>query len=450
MNIVLIGMRGSGKTTVARILARRLGMELVEMDELITRRAGIDIPEMVKKYGWAKFREIEEEVTGEVAELDNIVNASGGGVVTGAENIARLKETGILVWLTASVDTLLKRTGDDNKRPLLVKGRTRREDMEITLKERKALYQKAADLVVDTEDKAPEEVAEMVIKSLTKICCLIGDPIEHSLSPLIHNAGYQALGIDHVYIPFRVRDIKKAIEGIRGLGIRGASITLPHKTKAIKYLDKIDPRAKVIGAVNTIVNDGGVLTGYNTDGEGALKALEEVTALGGKKAVLIGSGGAAQAIAAGLKSRGVKLVVLNRTEDKARELAKKVNAEDWGGLEKLRLITRADILINATSVGMSPKNATSVGMSPKTEQSIVPKELLHKRLTVFDIVYNPRETRLLTEAREKGCTIVYGYKMLLYQAAAQFKLFTGRQAPLAAMESALTKGLERRGKCYAS
>lgn len=271
-----------------------------------------------------------------------------------------------------------------------------------------------------------------MIDANTKICCLIGEPVEHSLSPLIHNAGYQALGINYTYVPFRVRDIKLAIEGIKGLGIRGASITIPHKTSAIKYLDRIDPLAEAIGAVNTIVNDDGVLTGYNTDGKGALKALEEVTKLGGKKAVLIGGGGSALAIAVGLKKKGVKLVVLNRTEDKARKLAKQINAEDSGSLERLAEISSADILINATSVGMLPE----------TDQSIIPKELLHDRLTVFDIVYNPKETRLLIEAREKGCAIVYGYKMLLYQASKQFELFTGRQAPLPAMESALAQALE--------
>ncbi|HEY54842.1 MAG TPA: shikimate dehydrogenase [Dehalococcoidia bacterium] len=432
MNIVLIGMRGSGKTTVGRILAQKLGRDLVEMDELITQRAGLSIPETVDKYGWAKFREIEEEITGEVSRMENIINASGGGVITEARNTARLKENGALVWLTAGVDTLLKRTGQDSQRPPLVSGRTQRGDLEMTLAERKALYQRAADLMVDTEGKTPQETAEMVIKLLSKICCLIGDPVEHSLSPLIHNAGYKALGIDYVYIPFRVKEVKKAIEGIRGLGIRGASVTLPHKTSTLKYLDKIDPRAEAIGAVNTIVNDEGVLSGYNTDGEGALKALEEVTAPGGKKAVLIGSGGAASAIAAALKDSGAELVILNRTGDKARELAKKFNAEDGGGLEKLPLITKADILINATSVGMSPK----------TGQSIVPEELLHSRLTVFDIVYNPRETRLITQAKEKGCAVVYGYKMLLYQAALQFELFTGLKAPIAVMESALTQALE--------
>jgi shikimate dehydrogenase len=431
MNIVLIGMRGSGKTTVGKILARKLGRELVEMDELITRKAGLTVPEIVEKDGWAKFRDIEEEITDEVAERDNIVNASGGGIVTREKNVTKLKKNGVLVWLTASVDTLLERVGQDTERPLLV-GRTRREDIEITLAERMPLYQKAADLVVDTENQTPEEAAEAIIKLLTKICCLIGDPVEHSLSPLIHNAGYQALGINYVYLPFPVKDIKRAIEGIRGLGIRGASITLPHKASAIKYLDRLDPLAQEIGAVNTIVNDEGVLTGYNTDGDGALQALEEVTSLGGKKAVLIGSGGAASAIAVGLKKNGVKLVILNRTEDKASKLAKQVNAEDSGSLEKLSLISSADILINATSVGMWHQ----------VSQSIIPQRLLHNKLTVFDIVYNPKETRLLIEAREKGCAIVYGYKMLLYQAARQFELFTGRQAPLKVMESALTQALE--------
>jgi len=271
-----------------------------------------------------------------------------------------------------------------------------------------------------------------VIDANTKICCLIGEPVEHSLSPLIHNTGYQALGINYAYVSFRVSDIKRAIEGIRELGIRGASVTIPHKVSAIKYLDKIDPLAGEIGAVNTIVNDDGVLTGYNTDGDGALQALEAVTTLKGKKAVLIGGGGAALAIAFGLKARGVKLVVLNRTEAKARKLAEKVSAGGFGGLKKLSEISSADILINATPVGMLLE----------TDQSIIPKDLLHNRLTVFDIVYNPRETRLLIEAREKGCAVVYGYKMLLYQAVKQFELFTGLEAPLPAMESALTQASE--------
>ena len=166
MNIVLIGMRGSGKTTVGKILAQKMGREFIELDELITRKAGFSIPEIVGKYGWEKFRDIEEELTGEVAGRVNIINASGGGVVTREKNIVKLKKSGILVWLQASVDTLVNRIGEDSERPPLVSGRTQREDMELTLKERKPLYQQATDLTINTENKTPEEVAEAIINLL--------------------------------------------------------------------------------------------------------------------------------------------------------------------------------------------------------------------------------------------------------------------------------------------
>jgi shikimate dehydrogenase len=429
MNIVLIGMRGSGKTAVGKALAQRLGQELVEMDELIVGKTGLSIPEIVTKHGWARFRDLEEELTAEVVKRNNIIHSAGGGVVTREQNIAKLKQNGVLIWLTASIDTLLQRIGDDEGRPPFVKGRTPREDMEITLAERQTLYQKAADITIDTEGKTPEAIAETIFN--TKICCLIGDPVEHSLSPLIHNAAYKALGLNYAYIALRTSDVGQAIETIRTNGIRGASVTTPYKVSALKHLDHIDFQVQKIGAVNTIVNDNGQLVGYNTDGAGAIKALGEVTKVGGKKVVLVGSGGAALAIAAALKEKKVNLIILNRTEAKARELAKKVGAEDYGSLDKISLVAQADILINATTVGMSP----NVG------ETIVPKEFLHSRLTVFDIVYNPKETRLVREARAKGCTIVYGYKMLLYQAAQQFKLFTNRHAPLRMMESVLVKAL---------
>jgi shikimate dehydrogenase len=428
MNIVLIGMRGSGKTAVGKVLAQKLGRELIEMDELITEKAGLSIPQIVEKHGWERFRDLEEELTAEVAKRDNIVNATGGGVVVREPNVSRLKQNGLLVWLTASTDTLLQRVGEDDQRPSLT-GKSQREDLEITLAERQPLYQRAADITIGTENKTPEAVAELIAN--TKICCLIGDPVEHSLSPLIHNAAYKALGLNYAYITLRASDVGQAIETIRTNDIRGASVTTPHKVSVLKYLNRLDPAADKIGAVNTIVNDNGKLLGYNTDGDAALKALEEVTDPGGKKVILIGGGGAALAIATALKEKNVSLTILNRTEIKAKQLAKKAGALDAGGLDKLSLVAEADILINATTVGMSPN----------TEATIVPKEFLHDRLTVFDIVYNPKETRLLREAKAKGCAIVYGYKMLLYQAAQQFKLFTNRLAPFRMMESVLTQAL---------
>jgi shikimate kinase len=166
VNIVLIGMRGSGKTTVGRILATKLERGLVEMDELIIHRAGLSIPEIVEQYGWAKFRDLEEEIAGEVAHRENIINATGGGVVTREKNIQELRRNGVLVWLKSSPGSLIKRIGQGTTRPLLVSGRTMREDIEVTLAERGLLYQQAADFVVDTENKTPDEVAEIIIDLL--------------------------------------------------------------------------------------------------------------------------------------------------------------------------------------------------------------------------------------------------------------------------------------------
>jgi len=167
MNIVLIGMRGSGKTAVGKLLAKRLGKQFIEMDELIVQRVGLDIPEIVKRYGWEKFREVEEEVTREVAELDNVVNATGGGVVTREKNVRELKKKGKLVWLKASADTLLRRIGDDQYRPSLT-GRSPQEDLEAVLAERTPIYERVADFIIDTEGKSPEEVAETIAKQYSE------------------------------------------------------------------------------------------------------------------------------------------------------------------------------------------------------------------------------------------------------------------------------------------
>ncbi|MFC2047195.1 shikimate kinase [Chloroflexota bacterium] len=167
MNIVLIGMRGCGKTMVGKLLAERLGKQFVEMDELIVQRAGLSIPEIVDRHGWEIFRDIEEEVTREVSELDNIVNATGGGVVTKRNNIRELRKKGKLVWLKANLDTLLRRIGDDQSRPSLT-GKSQREDMEVVYTERRLLYERIADIIIDTMNKTPEEVVEIIVKLYTE------------------------------------------------------------------------------------------------------------------------------------------------------------------------------------------------------------------------------------------------------------------------------------------
>ena len=167
MNIVLIGMRGSGKTTVGKLLAERLGKQFIEIDELITQRAGQSIPEIVMRYGWQKFRDVEEEITRQVSELDNVVSATGGGVVTREQNIRELKKKGKLVWLKANTDTLLRRIGNDQDRPSLT-GRSPREDLETVLAQRSPIYQRVADFIIDTEGKKPEEVAEAITKQYSE------------------------------------------------------------------------------------------------------------------------------------------------------------------------------------------------------------------------------------------------------------------------------------------
>lgn len=272
----------------------------------------------------------------------------------------------------------------------------------------------------------------MQVDSKTKVCCIIGNPVEHSLSPIMHNCAYTELNLNFVYVAFKVERLKETVSGIRELGIRGASVTIPHKVDVIPLLDKIDETARKIGAVNTVVNDKGILKGYNTDCDGAIRALQEVTNLRDKKVVLIGAGGAARAITFGLKQEGAKVLILNRTVKKAQSLSREVKAE-FGDLTKLGEIGKSDILINATSVGMSPN----------VDESVVSRKYLHKDLTVFDIVYNPKETRLIQNAKKAGCKIVYGYKMLLYQAVAQFELFTKHKAPKGIMEELLAKELAR-------
>lgn len=266
----------------------------------------------------------------------------------------------------------------------------------------------------------------------TKVCCLIGNPVAHSLSPLVHNRGYRALGLNYVYLAFRVKEVGPAIAAMRALGIAGMSITIPHKTSAMACVDEVDAEAQIVGAINTIVNHNGHLKGYNTDHDAALKALSEKTPLRGKKAVLVGAGATALTIALALKHKGSRVTILNRTPDKAAALAKRVGAEGSGGFDRLSEITNADILVNTTPVGMWPK----------TDELSVPANCLHPGLVVFDVIYNPRETRLLVEAKKAGCKVVYGYKMFLYQAARQFELFTGQPAPIVPMSQALTRALK--------
>ena len=282
------------------------------------------------------------------------------------------------------------------------------------------------------------------ITSTTKLYALIGDPVEHSLSPLMQNVAFQSLGLNCVYLALRVdsKELGQAIAGMKSLRIPGFNVTVPHKVSIMRYLDEVDPQAADIGAVNTVVNRGGELVGYNTDGAGALAALrEEIADPAGKKVVLLGAGGAARALVFYLAPIVRSLVIANRTESAAINLAEALhkqfkNASIRGAKltgEALRDELRdADILVNATSVGMHPN----------VDETLVDRDFLHSKMVVFDIVYNPLETRLLREAKAAKARAINGLKMLVYQGALSFEIWTGRKPPVDVMLKALTKAIE--------
>jgi len=287
----------------------------------------------------------------------------------------------------------------------------------------------------------------MKVSGKTKVCGLIGDPVEHSLSPCLQNAAFKHCGLDFVYVVFRVKkeELKEAISGTRSLGIHGLNVTMPHKINVIQYLNDLDETAKNIGSVNTILNKNGRLIGYTTDGKGALEALRHNGVNpSGKKIVILGAGGASRSVSLTLAKEAKELVILNRTLTKAEELAEELKAsKDTNAIAKAKELNHqnakqelldANILINATSLGMRPHD-TLMPVNPS---------LLRSDLAVFDLVYEPIETRLLAEAKKKGATIIDGLTMLVFQGAVSFEIWTGEKAPLEVMMKAATDELASR------
>ncbi len=273
-----------------------------------------------------------------------------------------------------------------------------------------------------------------MINATTRPIGLIGDPIEKSISPQIHNSAFSALRLNYVYLAFRVpkEHLRPAVEAMKNLNFAGFNVTTPHKVSIVNLLDSLDRSASLVGAVNTVKNENGRLVGYNTDGEGAMRALEQkVGQLSGKKVVLLGAGGAARAIAFNLCMRDAALTIANRTLARAKDLAfdiqralgKRVTVIGVRPPELSRALKDANILINATTVGMYPR----------TRETLVNARMMHENLLVFDIVYQPLYTRLLREARRARAKTLTGLEMLVQQAALSFEIWTGKQAPLEVM-----------------
>ncbi len=271
----------------------------------------------------------------------------------------------------------------------------------------------------------------------TGLLCLLGSPVAHSISPAMHNEACDQLGLDYTYLAFDVPEDKmpQAVEGLRTMGARGWNITMPGKNIMCKLADKLSPASEISGASNTIVNDNGVLTAYTTDGIGFMRAVEDFDVdIIGKKMTLCGAGGAATAILVQAALDGVAAIDVFNVRDGFYERAEqivaqlnektdcKVTLHDFSDPEVLRAsIKESAILVNGTSLGMAPNVDRTI---------IQDTSMFHKDLFVFDVVYNPRETRLIREAKEAGCKAGNGMYMLLYQGAASFKLWTGQDMPV--------------------
>jgi shikimate dehydrogenase len=271
----------------------------------------------------------------------------------------------------------------------------------------------------------------MKIDQHTQLYGIIGSPLGHTLSPVMHNAAFRACGLNAVYLAFETMDLKGAIQGLKALGMRGLSITIPHKINVLSMLDEVDGLARKIGAVNTIVGHQGKLIGSNTDALGALRALEERIKLDGKRGLLIGAGGAARAIGFILRDAGVALTLTNRTPERGEALAASLSCP-FIPLDKIRKV-EADLLIQTTSVGMHPQE----------DRCLAPPDLLRKGMVVMDVVYNPVETGLIRMARNQGCVTINGLSMFIHQGAEQFRLWTGLTPPLEEMTRAVQEALAR-------
>ncbi|MFQ5673640.1 MAG: shikimate dehydrogenase [Nitrospinales bacterium] len=288
------------------------------------------------------------------------------------------------------------------------------------------------------KESAPGQIRASTLKDIYriglerqdgKVYGVIGDPVSKSMGYLIHNRGFAAMGLPHIYVPFWVENTQKFFPAFEPW-FDGLSVTMPHKEKIMSLLDRIDPTAKAIGAVNTVVREADGWAGYNTDCSGAMKALAVHCDARDKDTLIIGSGGTAKAIGYGIVQRGGRLTVTyHKNRERGERLARELNAEaaDIRNLGDRNI----DILINCSPVGMSPD----------VDQTPFPARLLKSGMVVFDSVYNPMETRLLREARAAGCTTISGVELFVNQAAEQFEMWTGQKAPTDAMRRVIAEKL---------
>jgi len=441
--IVLTGFRGSGKTTTGTLLSERTGFPFYDTDSIVEAEARRTIPEIFSHEGEATFRELESKIIRELPREPCIV-ATGGGAVLNTENVMNLRENSVVFYLKVSPENAAIRISGSS-RPSLT-GNSVAGEAEELISSRKPYYRASSDFCIDaglandemcdtitgimnygpctvedrkeaasffTNSSMSEEIREKTLSRIglagaVPFCAIAGNPSLHSKSPAVYSALFEKYGIDSHYTYMQADDIRTIIEVMKKAGMKGLSVTIPFKEDVMVCLDETDTHSERIGAVNTVLNSCGRLYGTNTDWIGIREPLR---ASGGRNAVVFGAGGAARAAVYALMDLGKDVTVINRTPERGIALADHFGCGFASPADFMP--DETDIVVNATSLGMGGEG------SPLAEGQ------LRAHMTVFDLVYTPPKTPLLSMAEAAGCRCIPGTEMFVYQAAEQFSQLFG-------------------------
>lgn len=459
MRVVLIGPRGSGKTTIGVLLADALGYRFIDTDEMVEETEGISIPAIFAERGEPAFRDAEAAAIRTLPPGGAVV-ATGGGAVLRSSNVQALRKGSLTVFLDADASVLAARTEGSTRPPLTALSPA--EEMAAVRTVRLPLYRGAADLCIDTGMLPPERVVRQIEAFMgerqspasgrafaafleqtqmerhewqtveERLCssegmplhglyAVIGNPCLHSRSPELFTALFASCGVDGVYTRIEWPTLDAIMAVVRSAGVKGLSVTIPFKSDVMQYCDEITADARAIGAVNTVVRCGDRVVGTNTDWTGIRQPLAGTPP---GNAVVFGAGGAARAAVYALQDLGMAVTVLNRTPKRAQRLARDFGCEY--GTPDAYDPEGTDVIVNATPVGMAGRGG-----------SVLAAGDLRAHQTVFDLVYTPPETELLRNARAAGCRCIRGTEMFVHQAQEQMRLFTGIAADAAQIREIL-------------
>lgn len=448
VKIVLIGFRGTGKTAVGKALAAQLNIPFLDTDTAIEKREGERISKIFETLGEEYFRKVEREVVASLADFNGVIS-TGGGVVLNPTNIENLRRGATVFLLSADEERILERISRSDRPPL--SNLPLREEVSHLLTMRRPYYTQAADFCLDTASRSVHEICRMIVHIIEhgsigeadvvyanaffanlacapsdwyelehiiatqsqnpalRICGIVGNPVSQSKSPGLYKQLFSLYHLNFFYGRFQTLNVKDVIDLARRLDFRGLSVTIPFKADVLPLLDEVDKTAQEIGAVNTVVQCSRVLHGYNTDWLGVKIPLEH---LKGRRAVILGAGGAAAAAAYACRDLRMDVTILNRTPERGRALADRLGCN--AGSLSLFSSLNPDVVINATPLGMGTNQEMPI--SPAT---------MKPSMTVFDLVYTPPETPLIKAAQQAGCPTIRGIEMFIWQAREQFRLFTG-------------------------